>query len=145
MDKIEIREARPEDFNNVFVLLKQLWEKNELQQNKLESVFLRSLVCDDDKYFCACSKDKLIGFCSVVIKDSLWQEGKIGYINELVVDVSHRGNGIGMGLLNKAIEFAKENMCKRIELDSAFFREEAHKFYLKNGFEKRAYLFSKEL
>lgn len=31
---------------------------------------------------------------------------------------------------------------KRVELDSGFQREKAHEFYLKLGFEKRAYLFS---
>lgn len=35
--------------------------------------------------------------------------------------------------------------CKEIESDSAFNREEAHKFYEILGFIRRAYTFSKEL
>jgi hypothetical protein len=34
---------------------------------------------------------------------------------------------------------------KRLELDSAFHRTNAHAFYDKLGFEKRAYLFTKEI
>jgi hypothetical protein len=32
-----------------------------------------------------------------------------------------------------------------VELDSAFHRSQAHKFYQQEGFENRAYLFSKPL
>lgn len=35
--------------------------------------------------------------------------------------------------------------CQAIELDSAFFRESAHRFYNNMGFEKRGYVFSKLL
>lgn len=35
--------------------------------------------------------------------------------------------------------------CKKIELDSGFPRDKAHKFYEKIGFEKKAYLFSRDL
>ena len=48
-------------------------------------------------------------------------------------------------LVSKAFDSAKLSGCKKIELDSGFPREEAHKFYERIGFEKRAYLFSKDL
>ena len=47
--------------------------------------------------------------------------------------------------LQVAIDSAKNKGCVRVELDSAFQREEAHDFYNKLGFKNRAYLFSKEL
>jgi GNAT superfamily N-acetyltransferase len=53
--------------------------------------------------------------------------------------------GFGTELLEAAIAAAKKRGCKIVELDSAFYREDAHKFYLKEGFAKRAYLFSKDL
>jgi len=63
----------------------------------------------------------------------------------MVVDESCRGTGIGSSLLEKASDIARLSGCKKIELDSGFPREKAHKFYEKLGFEKRAYLFSKDL
>ena len=71
--------------------------------------------------------------------------GNLGHIDELIVDKKFRGQGIGQSLLEKMTEIARENDCKRIELDSAFNRREAHVFYEKSGFENRAYLFSKKL
>lgn len=42
-------------------------------------------------------------------------------------------------------KIAKSHGCKRLELDSAFHRVLAHEFYERLGFEKRAYLFSREI
>jgi GNAT superfamily N-acetyltransferase len=63
----------------------------------------------------------------------------------MIVDDSLRGKGIGSSLLEKAFDIAKLMGCKKIELDSGFPREKAHKFYEKIGFEKRAYLFSRDV
>jgi len=95
--------------------------------------------------FCAVEGDRVIGFCSLTLKSNLWQAGYLGHIDELIVDEQHRGRGIGRSLLNAIIEAAVKNGCSRIELDSAFHRKDAHKFYETQGFENRAYLFSKVL
>ena len=55
------------------------------------------------------------------------------------------GQGIGKKLMKRITKIAKENSCKRIELDSAFHRKNAHGFYKSIGYEIRAYLFSKTL
>jgi GNAT superfamily N-acetyltransferase len=47
--------------------------------------------------------------------------------------------------LQQLLSLAKQKGCRVIELDSAFHREEAHRFYEHLGFEKRAYLFTKTL
>jgi GNAT superfamily N-acetyltransferase len=69
----------------------------------------------------------------------------IGYIEEFVVDEKHRGQGIGIRLFEHLVAEAREKGCRRIELDSAFHRKEAHGFYGRFGFKSRAFLFSKEL
>jgi ribosomal protein S18 acetylase RimI-like enzyme len=69
----------------------------------------------------------------------------LGNIDELVVDREYRNQGIGKLLMNEMEAIAKNRGCKRLELDSAFHRTNAHAFYEKQGFEKRAYLFSKEI
>lgn len=86
-----------------------------------------------------------MGFASLSVKDSLWQGGGVGYIEELVVDEKSRVQGIGTKLLEHAIALARENGCRRIELDSAFHRKDTHRFYERLGFESRAFLFSKGL
>ena len=144
-NKAKIRTAEIKDFDDVFLLLPQLWPDKELNKNNLNEVFSSGIGFPNYEYFCAEINGKVIGFCSLVIKNSLWYEGLLGYICELVIDNFYRRQGIGTALLKTAINKAKEKGCGRVELDSAFHREEAHKFYEKNGFEKRAYLFSKRV
>jgi ribosomal protein S18 acetylase RimI-like enzyme len=45
-------------------------------------------------------------------------------------------------LIKEALNDSRNKGLKRLELDSAFHREKAHEFYIKLGFEKRAFLFS---
>jgi GNAT superfamily N-acetyltransferase len=68
-----------------------------------------------------------------------------GDIDELVVDQNHRSRGIGGLLLQQLISIARSKGCRRIELDSALRREEAHRFYERHGFKNRAFLFSKPI
>ena len=88
---------------------------------------------------------KIIGFASLAVKESLWDVGNLGHINELVVDKFYRNKGIGKKLLQEIIKIAREKSCARVELDSAFRRKKAHKFYELQGFEKCNFLFSKKI
>lgn len=140
-----IRDSKIEDFNEVFSLFGQLWPNKELHFNDLNTVFNRGIQSETDKYICAEVNSKVIGFCALSIVNNFWLEGYIAYIYAMIVDDSYRGKGIGTSLLEKVFDIAKLMGCKKIELDSGFPREKAHKFYEKIGFEKRAYLFSKDL
>lgn len=140
-----IRDSKIEDFNDVLYLFGQLWPNKELNTNDLKTVFKRGLQSDTDKYICAEENSKVIGFCALAVVNNFWQEGQIAYVYAMIVDDSFRGKGIGTSLLEKAFDIAKSIGCKKIELDSGFPREKAHKFYEKKGFEKRAYLFSRDL
>lgn len=143
--EIIFRNAKAEDFDNVFALFGQLWPGKELHKNKLKEVFDRGLQSELDAYFCAEADNKVIGFCAMLIENNFWQEGQIAYVYAMIVDESFRGQGIGKKLLEEAFQTAKNRKCKKIELDSGFPREKAHKFYESIGFEKRAFLFSKDL
>jgi len=140
-----IRECTPGDFEQILPLLQQLWPQKALCQDRLRLVFERGLASDAQTYLCAVEGDHIVGFCSMTIKNNLWQEGFLAHLDELVVNRAHRGCGLGSQLLEAMILLAKERGCARVELDSAFHRTEAHAFYERQGFENRAYLFSKPL
>lgn len=142
---IEIRQCRAEDFDEVAELLRQLWPDKPIDLPSLRPVFERALVSDSQKYICAAENGKVVGFGSLTIKNNLWQQGSICHIDELVVDNAYRHRGVGTQILQQLIGIAKEKGCRRIELDSAFHRKEAHQFYERLGFENRAFLFSKVL
>jgi GNAT superfamily N-acetyltransferase len=142
---IQIRQCNNDDFNDAVALLHQLWPDKPLNRKLLRIVFDHALTSEWQKYLCAVENDRVIGFGSLTIKNNLWQEGYIAHIDELVVDSEYRGKGIGTQLLQQLMIQAKEKGCRRIELDTAFHRKEAHRFYEQQGFENRAYLFSKVL
>ena len=144
-DIIKIRQCRCDDFYTILKLLQQLWPDKTLDKNSLRLVYNHALVSESQIYVCAEEKTKVIGIGSLTIKNNQWQEGFLGHIDELVVDKENRGKGVGTKLLHHLNNIAQEKGCKRVELDSAFFRKSAHKFYKKLGFENRAYLFSKVL
>ena len=58
-------------------------------------------------------------------------------IEDVIVDVSVRGEGIGEALMRRAIELAREKGAKNISLTSNPMREAANKLYLRVGFTKR--------
>ena len=58
-------------------------------------------------------------------------------IEDVIVDISARGQGIGEALMWRAIEIAKEKGASNITLTSNSLRVAANKLYLKLGFEKR--------
>jgi GNAT superfamily N-acetyltransferase len=142
---IQIRPCRAEDFDEVLPLLRQLWPDKRLDAVPLKTVFDRALGSELQAYLCATDDQRVIGFGSLTLKNNLWQEGYVGHVDELVVDGTYRSRGFGKLLLNQIIELARRTGCRRVELDSAFHRKEAHMFYEQHGFENRAFLFSRVL
>ena len=139
---ISIRKARENDFDNVYPLFEQLWPTKQLDKTALQIVFNRGVKSNTDELWCLEYSNELIGFCAYAIVNNLWQAGYISYMYAMVVDEKHRGKGFGTMLIKEAIQDSKNKGLKRLELGSAFVREKAHEFYIKLGFEKRAFLFS---
>ena len=140
-----IRNSNPQDFEDIIPLLRQLWPDKQISEERLHEVFSRSLNSPSDGLFCAELDGKVVGFCAVTILNNFWQEGYTAYLSTMVVGEKHRSQGIGKLLTEKVCEFAKAKGCGSVELDSAFHRADAHRFYENLGFQKRAYTFSKEV
>ncbi|UCE17248.1 MAG: GNAT family N-acetyltransferase [Gemmatimonadota bacterium] len=140
-----IRECTKQDFDQIVKLLGQLWPDASLNIEDLKKIYQKGLKSDSEYYLCATIGSDIIGFCTLAVNNSLWQQGQLGCIEELVVDEAHRGKGIGSELLTRIMETAKLKGCRGIVLDSAFHREASHRFYEKRGFVSEAYHFWKKL
>lgn len=68
---------------------------------------------------------------------SLTLTGNIGLVEDVVVDVSLRGQHVGEGLMERLIRYAKESRVDRLELTSKPERIAANKLYQKLGFKLR--------
>ncbi len=142
---LEIRICKQDDFPAIFKLLKTLWIDLDLKFETLQIVYRKAIISENQKLIVGIINNQIVGFCSLTIKNNLWQAGNLGHVDELVVDENIRGQGIGKKLIERITEIAQENSCKKIELDSAFHRRNAHSFYESIGYKNRAYLFSKTL
>lgn len=143
--KAIIELANNQDFKEIMQLYNQLWEKWDLYDaSKIQEIFDADLTSGRKMYLIAKITGKIVGVCSLLIKNDLHYI-TVGVIDELIVDASNRGQGIGKQLVDKACSLAKDKKCYRVELHSNMVRTDAHKFYQSQGFEKSSYYFKKKL
>ena len=81
--------------------------------------------------------DNVKGYCFCAVKDQeetrLLQGMKTLYIDDLCVDESYRGQGVGTALYNSAITLAKELGCYNLTLNVWSCNPTALAFYQKQG------------
>ncbi len=140
-----IRNVQPKDFNEIYLLLEQLWPDQNLNKEDLFDIYQLSMSNEAEFTRCYVSDGKILGFVAGNFQNAFYRAGKLCYVAVLVIDSEHRGAGIGAKLMDNIKEYAMQNNCKAIELESGFRREKAHAFYEKYGFEKTAYTFALEL
>ena len=86
----------------------------------------------------------VVGVCQVIIFQHFQHAG--GWCCEIEgvhVRSDMRSRGIGASLLNAAEELARERGCYRIQLTSRNVREDAHRFYVANGYGQTSQGFKK--
>jgi glucosamine-phosphate N-acetyltransferase len=77
-------------FDGIIELLKQLWPDKTLNYNVLMKIFFSSIGSPDSIYLYVKVNDKVVGFCSLIVRETLWQESLMGHTNELIIDKSFR-------------------------------------------------------
>ncbi|MDR2926753.1 MAG: GNAT family N-acetyltransferase [Cytophagaceae bacterium] len=145
---IEIRTLTINDTDALIVLLAQLWTDKPIDRTEVKRVIEKGLNSGSQTYICATDGGKLIGYCSLTVKNNLWLEANSGIVDELVVDEVHRNRGVGKMLMAEIERIAKDSECKRLDVESADHRVVAHEFYEELGFEKyeySSYYFAKEI
>ena len=129
-----IRRSQITDKDEIYALICAL-ENTVLDRQGFDDTF--DVQSSDDRYICfVYEEDKTIeGAINMRIEKQLHHAGKVCEIMELVVSETKRNRGIGKQLLQKAIETARNEGCKRIELSSSNWRTDSHRFYMENGFD----------
>jgi GNAT superfamily N-acetyltransferase len=69
-------------------------------------------------------------------------DGRFLHLDDLVTLDSERSRGYGAELLRWLGKRARELSCESLQLDSAVWREEAHRFYVREGLSRIAYHFA---
>ena len=79
--------------------------------------------------FVAESEEGVIGFTHCLFRPSTWTETDYCYLEDLFVEPSIRGKGIGRALMNKVFELANEKNSKRVYWTTQEFNKTARVLY----------------
>jgi GNAT superfamily N-acetyltransferase len=121
---------------------------NELRTHLNESTYLEilhSMREEGYKLFALYHNEQVVAVTGVAIRTNFYY-GKHVFVYELVTQSSQRSKGYGEKLLSYIHQYAIQNGCGIVNLESALFRSDAHRFYeTKMGYEKFCYSFKKVL
>ncbi|ALM86166.1 GNAT family N-acetyltransferase [Bordetella sp. N] len=107
---------------------------------------IAQLVAHPDEAVLGAWKDSvLLGIISLHFIPQLALVGDFCRISYFCVSEQARGEGIGALLESEAVSLARERGCDRIELHCHSRRVDAHRFYLRQGYEDSPKYFFKSL
>ena len=78
----------------------------------------------------------VVGMVSLLSSISTALGGKVAVLEDMVIEESRRGQGLGTKLLGEALAFAQEDGCLRVTLLTDHNKDEAIRFYGSFGFRK---------
>ena len=127
---MQIRELDLKELYTVYDVLSQL--RVNLSYKEFEDLIydMRHM---EYKMIGIMDKEELITYAGVAVQTNLYHKRHL-YVFDLVTDEKYQGKGYGKMMLDYLVDYAKMGMCENIVLSSGFNREDAHKFYEKNGF-----------
>lgn len=76
----------------------------------------------------------VVGRCYVYLLSNDLHEQPFGLLEDVFVNESVRGKGLGRTLLTKAIEVAKEAGCYKLLCQSRYGKDDLHAWYERCGF-----------
>jgi len=113
---------------------KDIFKEKNREQMKLE---LKGRLDENENILVMENGKELVGVMIFKIKEvknhSALKDRNVLWIDELVVDETLRGKGIGTILFGEAKKFAKDKHCDSVELNCWNFNERAIAFYEKCG------------
>jgi GNAT superfamily N-acetyltransferase len=127
-----VTEATPEVHEALARLLPQL--NSQLPIPTMER--MQAIVSDPAvTLLIARDREEIVGTTTVIVYTTpSWIKARL---DEVVVDESARGKGVGSALVKASIDLAREKGAEVVELQSGVQREEANRLYPRMGFKLR--------
>jgi GNAT superfamily N-acetyltransferase len=129
---ISIRAALPADKQRWLVLWQGYLDfyKTELPAEQSKLTWQRIL---DSEFNMRCAvaidDEAIVGFTTYNLQNSTWSENGHCYLEDLFVDSSVRGKGVGRALIEYVKSYAIENNCSRLYWNTDEDNETARKLY----------------
>ena len=138
MENFIIRKLEHNDYSIGYLeVLNQLSEVNKklISENEF-NIFLDELPSNHHIFVIYDNhKNKIVGSGTIIIENKIIHNfGKVGHIEDIVVDSNYRNYGLGKLIVKYLIDYAKVKNCYKVILTSADTNLE---FYKKIGFYKK--------
>jgi GNAT superfamily N-acetyltransferase len=140
---VVIREATEEDLGVLVALYEQLASPGaSLSRERVAALLRRIAEYPDYKVYVAEVGGSVVGTFALLIMDALGDRCQPeGIVEDVVVDQSARGGGVGRAMMELAMARCRERGCYKLVLSSSLARKKAHEFYEKLGFEIHGFSF----
>lgn len=145
---ITVREATHEDWPAVASLLAELGRPDVrgLEDEDWHGERFADYLARPDTVALVAEVDgEVAGFVDLEFRQRLNFRTPQAWIPDLVVSEQQRGKGVGAALMAMAEELSRDRSCWGMTLESATWRTDAHRFYVREGYDDSAYSFSKSL
>lgn len=142
---MEIRQAKAADTPDVARLMKQLetFAHGEVGPG-VEGRFKFMLTLSNFNVCVAEEDEQVIGLITASLRPTLWHAGPVALIDELIVDQTARGQGVGKALIDAIVVWARKRGASEIEVSTEQDNEAAQAYYLRHGFEHESVLLEME-
>lgn len=137
MNDIIIRKLQRDDLRKGFLLtLDSLRKTSDMNMEDAEKIFEKINSNPDNIIAVAIIDGKIVGSTTLLIETKfIHNGGKVGHIEDVVVDKYHQRKGIGEKIIKYLLKYAKDIGCYKTILDCT---DEVKPFYEKLGFKHNA-------
>lgn len=135
---IEVGTASAADIPRLCRLLAQLFaQETEFEADEKRQARGLQLIIDGAGDIVVARKDdEIVGMVVLLYTVSTVLGSKVALLEDMVVDVEARGDGVGSKLIVRALEAARANGCRRITLLTDHDNDTAQRFYERHGFSR---------
>jgi len=141
---VEIERAIIKDIPELCTLLDYLFEQESefKPDRKVQSRGLSAIIDGNNvgDILLVRQAGEIIAMVNLLYTISTALGSRVAILEDMVVLPKYRDQGMGLKLLDYAIQFAKEQGCKRISLLTDSDNKGAHRFYQKYGFSRSSML-----
>ncbi len=137
MSNITVRKLQKEDLLSGFLqTLDSLRQASNMDKKTAEKIFDKINSNPDHIVAVAVIEGKIVGSTTLLIETKfIHNGGKVGHIEDVVVDKEYQRKGIGEKIVMYLLRYAKDQGCYKTILDCT---DEVKPFYEKLGFKHNA-------
>jgi ribosomal protein S18 acetylase RimI-like enzyme len=135
---MRIWRATPDDARAVARLLaafRDWYGRDWPDDDSFRATVDRLLADPDTEYLLGAVDGEPAGVVQLRFRWTIWWEAEDCWVEDVFVDESTRGSGLGRALVQAAIDRAAERGCRRVDLDVDPDNAPARKLYASLGFE----------